>query len=175
MDRADFAPEISMPDNIDDRRIVPSIIDTQETYIRPLLCDDLYEEICEQIGSDTLSYANQALMCYVKEVHKRYAFADFLQRQQLVVTKESVVRKIANESEFVDMEAISSNVRMYQNYAKTFAAKLVKFLTDNSDDYPLWANCRCSCGQGTNCGCRNPHCDRYCSTMITDNNSLGFF
>jgi len=173
--RQDFAPEISMPENIDDARIVPSILDTQETFIRPLLCEDLYDELCEQISTDTLTELNEALMCYVRATHKRYAFADFLQRQQIVVTKEGVVRKIADESEIVDPDSISQNVRLYTNYALTYAGRLTKFLRDNSEDYPLWANCRCGCGCGTNCSCSNPHCESYCPSYMGDNNGTGFF
>lgn len=173
--RAQFAPEISMPENIDDARVLPSIIDTQETFIRPLLCEDLYDEICQQIKDDEVTEANEDLLCYIRATHKRYAFADFLQRQQIVVVKESIVRKVSNESEFVDTDSIANNIRLYMNHAQTYAGRLIKFLRDNADTYPLWANCRCSCGSGTRRCCDNHRCDSYCPDYLGDNNSSGFF
>lgn len=150
IDLSDFSPEIPMPDDIDDKRLAGPIYDTQETYIRPLLCDDLYEEICSQIDAGTLTAANQTLLDdYIKPVHKRYAFADFLLRHPFTVTKESIVRKSADESEFVDVDNISKLATMHRSYGQTFAAKLTQFLEDNQADYPLY-NCDCEDTDGSN-------------------------
>lgn len=164
-----------MPEDIDDKRVYGPIIDTQITYIKPILCEPLYKEICFQISIGDLSPENEALMCYVRRVHKRYAFADLLRRQQLFVTKESVVRKISDESEFVDQDSINTSVRLYIDYAKTYAAELLQFLRDNKDDYPLWASCRCGCGSGYNHGCGNKTCGSYRSDVHSESSSYGFF
>jgi hypothetical protein len=69
-------------------------------------------------------------------------FSDFIKRQAITVTKESVVRKNAVESEFVDFAAIKDQSIMYKDYAETFASMLTEFLKDNEDTYPLYD---CSC------------------------------
>lgn len=135
----DFIGPTPMPENIDSKRVLPSVLDVQETYIRPLLCDDLYDEICEQKSAGTLTALNQTLLDdYIKPVLIRYAFGDFLKRQSITVTKESVVRKMSDESEFPDFAAVKELAKTYFDYGQTYAAKLTEYLDDNSDDYPLW-------------------------------------
>lgn len=161
---SDFAPDVPMPSDVDTDKLAGPIIDTQETFIRPLLCDDLYDELCTQVAAGTLTAANQTLLDdYIKPVHIRYAFADFLFRHPMTVTKESIVRKISTESELVDMEYINKVIEKYNSYGQTFASKLINFLKDNEDTYPLWDNCRCS------------EDDEDCYEDNVDTNWTGFF
>jgi hypothetical protein len=130
--------------NIQNNQIAPSIELTQLQYIQPLLCDDLYDELCNQINNDTLTEANTALLCYIKDIHVRYAFADFIYRHPIRVTAESVVRKVSDESEFVDFLTIEKQANQYRLDAGIFESLMIKFLQDNEDTYPLWKNSDCN-------------------------------
>lgn len=141
---SDFVGRVPDISSVDNRVLTPSIELTQIQYIKPILCEDLYDELCEQINSDTLTDANYDLLCYIKDVHVRYAFADFIYKHSVKVTKESVVRKVSDESEFVDFEVISRQANQYRLDAQTYADLLVKFLQQNESDYPLWRESDCN-------------------------------
>lgn len=141
---SDFAGRVPIGDSISNTAVAPSIELSQLKYIKPLLCDDLYDELCEQINSDTLTDANYDLLCYVKDVQVRYAFADFIFRHPMRVTKESVVYKVSDESQFVDYTVIEKQSNQYRVDAQTYANLLLEFLKDNSATYPLWESSDCN-------------------------------
>ena len=141
---SDFVNRVPIGESIANSAMAPSIELSQIKYIKPLLCDDLYNELCEQINSDTLTDANYDLLCYVKDVHVRYAFADFIFRHPMKVTKESVVYKVSDESQFVDYTVIEKQSNQYRVDAQTYANLLIEFLKDNLATYPLWESSNCN-------------------------------
>lgn len=154
---SDFPGRVITSENVPDSYLTPSIELAQIVFIKPLLCDDLYNEICEEVELGYISAANEALLCYIRDVQVRYAFADFLMKHTTKVTKESVVRKVADESEFVPYDQIEKVAKQYRLDADNYSDIMIQFLKDNSDTYPLWSNSRCG-------GCN-----------IDENQNSGFF
>ena len=148
---SDFVGQVVIDENIPEDYITPSIQLTQLTFIKPLLCKDLYEDLCSEIESGNISQAYQDLLCKIKPVHVRYAFSDFIYKHPVKVTRESVVRKVADESEFVPFDNIRELSKQYRLDAETYAAELIQFLEDNIADYPLWESGDCNdCKQDDN-------------------------
>lgn len=137
----DFYSRTNIAQNVDEINLAIAIRESQIKYIKPLLCEGLYEELCEQIDSDTLTALNAELLCYVKDIQVRYAFSDFLFLQPIRITKESVVRKVSNESEFVPFENIQQVGNWWKSQAENYIVPLRKFLKDNESLNPLYGGC----------------------------------
>lgn len=148
---SDFPGRVVLDQNIPNEYIEPSIQLTQLTFIKPLLCKDLYEDLCSEVNAGYISPAYQALLCYIREVHVRYAYSDFLFKHSFRTTKESIVRKVANESEFVPFADLITVAKQYKLDAQTYAGELIQFLKDNEETYPLWSSSPCNqCDQRSN-------------------------
>jgi len=80
-------------------------------------------------------------MCYIKDIHVRYAFADFLRIQPIRITKESVVRKVSNESEFVSFEENANLSKWWRDQASNYIRPMRKFMEDNESINPLYKPC----------------------------------
>jgi len=135
---ADFYPITNLSENVDERNLGIAIRETQIKWIKPLFCTELYDELCTQVDTDSLSAINAELMCYIKDIHVRYAFADFLRIQPIRITKESVVRKVSNESEFVSFEENASLAKWWREQAENYILPLRTFMQDNESSNPLF-------------------------------------
>lgn len=129
-----------MPENVDEMNIGIAIQETQKKYIQPLFCDALFEEICEEINLGYFTPINEELLCYIKDIHVRYAFADFLFLQPVRVTKESIVRKVSDESEFIDFDTIQKHAQYWRMQAENYIIDLKTFLKDNVSLNDLYSN-----------------------------------
>lgn len=137
----DFYGRTNLSENVDATNLAIAIRETQIKYIKPLFCEALYEQLCEQVGDETLSAINAELMCYIKDIQVRYAFADFLRIQPIRITKESVVRKVSNESEFVSFEENANLAKWWRDQASNYIEPLRKFMKDNLTSNPLFDDC----------------------------------
>lgn len=134
----DFAGRVPIDENIRSENIEIAIRETQITYIKPIMCAALYDELCQQIKDGTLSYINQELMCYIIEVHVRYAFGFFMFIHPLRVTKESIVRKAVDESEFMDDGSVKDRSMAWKRQAELWLAELKNFMKNNIESNALY-------------------------------------
>lgn len=137
----DFYGRTNLSENVDATNISIAIRETQIKYIKPLLCESLYDELCTQINDESLSAINAELMCYIKDIHVRYAFADFLRIQPIRITKESVVRKVTDESEFVSFEENANLAKWWRDQASNYIKPMRDFLKDNEASNALYGDC----------------------------------
>lgn len=131
---SDFYSIVNLSQTVEGASLDIAIRETQVKYIEPLLCEDLYDELCVQIAEDSLTELNEELLCKIKEVHVRYAFADFIFLHPLRITKESIVRKVSDESEFVSSEENAKLSQYWRMQAANYVSKLKEFLKDNELD-----------------------------------------
>jgi hypothetical protein len=137
----DFYGITNLSENVDATNLAIAIRETQIKYIKPLFCTELYDELVTQVDSYSLSTINAELMCYIKDIQVRYAFADFLRIQPIRITKESVVRKVSNESEFVSFEENANLAKWWRDQASNYIKPLRDFMDDNVDLNPLYKDC----------------------------------
>lgn len=138
--QADFYGIVPLSENVDEMNINIAIQNTQKKYIEPLLCDALYEELCEEVNLGYFTSINEELLCYIRDIHVRYAFADFLFLQPIRVTNESIVRKVSNESEFVDFDTIQKHAQYWRMEAENYIKDMKNFLKDNVAYNALFEN-----------------------------------
>ena len=138
---SDFYGITNLSENVDATNLAIAIRETQIKYIKPLFCTELYDELVTQVDSDSLSTINAELMCYIKDIQVRYAFADFLRIQPIRITKESVVRKVTNESEFVSFEENANLAKWGRDQASNYIRPMRKFMEDNVASNALYGDC----------------------------------
>lgn len=139
----DFQGRVPMPSNVASDDIMFYVREAQIAFIKPLLCKELYEELCAQISEDDVSEANGQLLCYIRDIHVRYAFSDFLLHHPVRVTAASVVRKVADESEFVSEDYIKTIAKDWRLKAQNYVDPMYDWMKDNIDLNPLFDKGAC--------------------------------
>lgn len=142
--QVDFYGVVPLSRNVESENIDIAINNTQVKYINPLLCQDLFDEICQEIEDEDISVANQALLCYLKKVHVCYAYADLLFFHSVQVTKESVVRKFTEESEFIDFDTNAKQADYWTNMARNYSNEMFEWMKLNIDLNPLFDQTKCN-------------------------------
>jgi hypothetical protein len=140
----DFYGIVPLSRNVESENIYIAINNTQVKFMNPLLCQDLYDELCLQIADDDLTQANIDLLCYLKKIHVCYAYADLLFFHSVQVTKESVVRKFTEESEFIDFDTNAKQANYWENMARNYANEMFEWMKLNINLNPLFDQSVCN-------------------------------
>lgn len=129
-------------ENVDFKQLKPEIIAIQDIYIEPLLGTGLYREIKAQIVAGTVSSANQTLldtmispclMWYImafSPIALSYKYAN-----KGVLTKQG-----GDSSNPATLDELNNVTSEYKNRAEAYAERLIKFLLENHNTYPLYNN-----------------------------------
>lgn len=139
----DFQGRVPMPENVNADDIMLYVRDTQISVIKSLFCKELYDELCAQVGEDTVSEENEQLMCFIRDIHVRYAFADFLFNHPYRITASGVVRKVADESEFISFSDIEKLVKEWRSKAQNYIDQMYDWMKANTDLNPLFDRGAC--------------------------------
>lgn len=147
--QADFKGVVSIPANIDGEKLNISIRESK-AYVKKYICDDLWNELCQQIEDNELTTLNEILLCKLKDIWVRYAYAELLENNCIQLTTAGVVRKISDESENVSFDNASKYANKWRMYGKNYVHYLKEFLKENKDENPLYTECYCLCGGKVN-------------------------
>lgn len=116
---------------------------SQEEHIRPILTQDLYDEIVTQKAANTLSTANSTLLNdYIQPALAFFVATDITTQIAIRVTKSGLM---INSSETSDAASRSERMDIttrFREQGQTMLDKMVRFIehVDNSSDYPLYQN-----------------------------------
>lgn len=144
--KQDFNGRVDIPDNISAIKLNIAIRETK-ILIKRYICSELWDELCNQVQDGDLSDENEELLCFIKDIWVRYAFAELLFNHTVSITKENVVRKYTDESENVSFEAVEKQSRHWQMLASNYIEPMKDFLKRNEYINPLYSS---NCG-----GCKD--------------------
>lgn len=130
----DFYKYVPLTRNVLYDDLFIAINNAKDKYIDSLLCQELYDLLCAEYESDTLSTLNAELVCLIQKAWTIFAFADFLFFHPIIVTKESVVRKFSDESEFVDFDTNEKQQRYWIAQGEITVAKIRAFIKANINE-----------------------------------------
>lgn len=126
-------------DNADMKVITPIIFAVQDFKIHPLLGSDLFDEICGQIDSNTVTAANQMLLNnYVLPCLVMYTLCDISPAMKYRYMNKGVMVKNSENSSAADLQEIGFMMDFWKNKAEEYAERATKFLCKNSTTYPLY-------------------------------------
>ena len=125
--------------NIDQTRYTHDIKTAQNTYIKPLLGDDLYDKICGDFASQSLS-GDYATMYedYIKEMVVHSSTSLYLQHGAYMVSNVGITRHSTDSSESVNKQEVDflaqSSRKLYEMYKENFLVWI------NTKDIQEWVN-----------------------------------
>lgn len=126
-------------DNADMKVITPTIEDVQRLYVEDVLGTRLYDQILSQIGSDSVSSANQTLLdSYVLPFMKFYVLCECTPTFKYRYMNKGVMIKSSENSSPADLQEIQYMMDKWRNNAEKLAQKCTHYLCANSATYPLY-------------------------------------
>lgn len=134
-----------------------SIKEAQESYIRNILCNDLYEDLMLKIEEADLNNPipvpltpeYEALREKIIPCLAWYSYYEYLPFGFIRVREASPAKQNGQNIETVEKEDITWLREQTKESAKRNEIRLYDFLSKNSKDYPLWNNSSC-------CECSGP-------------------
>jgi len=125
--------------NLDNEFLTSQIFYTQERYIRPLLGDDLYNEVKDQITNNTLTSANSILLSgHVQNILINYSAAEVLPLIHYRIDNIGIYTRSDQNFTPVKHEDVENLALQYKNQASFFAEQLTNYLYQNQNLYPLF-------------------------------------
>lgn len=160
---ADFYSVAPVSQNTDvTASILQMILQSQENYILPIICNDMYDELQLQINTNTLTVDNIDLLSYIKSplawftLYEAYPFIWAKAREMGVVKQKN------DSVEAVDLTDVTYlRGQAYKN-AKKGVERLVNYICNNKALYPLikviscnsCGTCSTGCNNDCTCGCK---------------------
>jgi hypothetical protein len=142
-----------MPDTIDNT-VVNMAINETRIKVEQYLCQELWDELCDQYVQNNLTDANAALLCLLKEIWVRLAYSELFFMKAIQLTQGGVVRKFSNDSENATEAAIAAVSKRWVGYAMNYVEKMRDYLKANVETNPLYANDCGDCDKPTRGGSR---------------------
>ena len=127
--------------NVDFDKLVPLIEDVQFLKIKPLLGNNLYQEILTQSTPvATLTAANQTLLDdYILPCMVRYFMADAVMAFKFRFTNIGVTSKNAENSSQIETADIPKLVDYWRNKADEYGQLMQNYIRANLSDFPAFS------------------------------------
>ena len=155
IDITDIKKYRDISSNIDSSRIDSQISSAQIEDLRAVLGDPLYLDFVtkvfdtgsadytkyqELLNGKQYTYEGNTIEFYgIKPMLVRYAYANIVRTQNVNVTRFGVNRKLTDQSEPIEKADLSNEIRDAKNHALVYQENTIKFLTNNTTDYPLYS------------------------------------
>lgn len=121
----------------------------QQRFGLKILCREFYNEILDQIESDTLTAENTTLLPYLKDYLVFKIYDAYLVDSNIIFTPSGARTQIDTTSTLPSDKQMGEVSKKAENRALFFQSELVNFLELNEDDYPLWRDSSCACNTST--------------------------
>ena len=135
--------------NVQPSNYVPACIRTQDTILKPLICEDLFNYVLDlidlEIDGTPLDVDYDTL---INDYIKPYLITE-IEKGFIISNNNKITAKGTGKisDEFERANEIAQNkilIDQTNKYATSYRNSLVKFLEDNSDTYPLYKECGCT-------------------------------
>lgn len=133
--------EAYVDENVDEKYILNTILFAQELYIKEVLGSALYDEIKTQVLASTLTADNTTLLnTYIKPSLRYWVLFEAVDMFHLKITNKGIVKKRGENSDNASTEDIQMLKDKFQNLAERNDKRMILFLCENEDTYPLYIN-----------------------------------
>lgn len=127
----------SVSNNVSPKLLLPYVSLAQELYILPVLGEDLYEQIIDQISGGTISSTNQTLIDKSVKTVVFYSLYESLPFIRNRIDQTGVVFNVDDRYEAVDITSFNALRQSIKNNAESFMDQFKDWLCENKSDYPL--------------------------------------
>ena len=123
--------------NLDDDKLNFVIKNSQIIHIQNYLGTDLYDELQVKALAGTLSAVQELLIDdYISDMLVWWSLTEFVSVGAYTISNKGILKHTDETAETVSKAEIDALVLRYQKTAEYFTERLVRFLCDNSTDYP---------------------------------------
>ena len=167
---ADFYEVAPVSKNTDvTASILQMILQAQENYILPIICDDMYNELQTQINTNTVTADNAVLLSYIKPALAWFTLYELYPFMWAKAREMGVVKQKNDSVDAVQLSDVTYlRGQAYKN-AEKGVERLRKYVCDNKILYPLitvincnnCGGCSISCSGSCDCGCKGKLSNRY--------------
>jgi hypothetical protein len=127
--------------NVDEKYLRISIEEAQKIHIRNYIGSGLYDEIISQVSTNTLSALNTTLLDnYIIPALKWWVMVEAAPFLTYKVTNKNIVKKNSDNSTGVDFNELNSFMNLVTDKAQYHTKRLIDYLFEYSDQYPLYDN-----------------------------------
>lgn len=127
--------------NLDNEFLSSQIYYCQERYIKPLLGDDLYHEVLNQLSTSALTSLNSTLLSgHVQNILINYSASEVLPLIHYKIDNIGIHNRMDSNFIPVKHEEIELLALQFKNQATFFAEQMTLYLFKNQTDYPLYLN-----------------------------------
>lgn len=140
---------------------------SEMTWIKPLLGDDLYTEIEQQVKDNNVSPENATLLLEAIWPYEGMAVVyEFLPYAYAHISEVGVTRGKSENSDSVDLKDITYLASHIRSQLETFKKNAIVWLQEHAESFPLW-------NPSDDCGCK-PKVTSCCSNGATMNDPEKF-
>lgn len=138
----EYIKENSIVDgNVDEKYIKTSIDEAQQMKLIFLIGSGIFNQISDQIQAGTLTSLNTTLLnTYIAPALREWALLSLMPYMDLKLTNKGLIRRTSDNSEGASVLMIEKLMDQISNKADNYAKRMINFLIENSDDYPLFLN-----------------------------------
>lgn len=135
--------------NSNPRAFVSDVIRVQETILKPVICEDLYDYVLDLIDLENsgtpLSGVYETL---VNDYIKPYLITE-VEMSFIITNSNKITAKGTGKvnDEYLRANEIAQSkilIDRVNKYNASYRNSLIEFLEDNKDTYPLYKECDCS-------------------------------
>ncbi len=122
------------------------ITKAEEQYLYPILREDYFNEIRDELKGNNLSAENTTLLPKIRKMVAEFALVEAIPHLSLLIEGDGF--KIVSSTDQYDskqnltnknhMDAIQALKYKAEENARIYRADLIRFLYDNADDYATW-------------------------------------
>lgn len=131
----------SISDNIDVNLLQPHLLIAQQLYIQPILGDALYTSILAQFDNQTLS--GDTLTLYDEYITPAIGFSAWFSAAPFLLYKtqrQGIQTQNGDNSTPLTSDEFSLYSARVENFKNFYCDRLLKYLEDNYDKFPLFRN-----------------------------------
>lgn len=129
-----------MTNNVDNTLFQTQIEIAQLRFIKPKLGKELYEQLCNQLETNTLTPANETLLSMLLKPLAHYAVGIFLPNLHAKIRDKGILLETGGDSVNVSTSDLELIRQDYFEKANDLMREVLEYLDDNRASYTLYKN-----------------------------------
>lgn len=127
--------------NMDDSKLEPYIIKTQDTHLQQAIGSSFYEHLSNAVATSTLTVAEENLIRnYIQRVVAEFTFYEVLPFINYKSTNKAISKESSEFSQAADLDEIKYLRNSVRDLAEFYLKRLTKYLCDHQADFPAYTN-----------------------------------
>lgn len=134
-----------LPTNFSTQEIWNFIPLTEQLHIVPIIGDSLYKELLDQVERNEVTPANASLLLEIYPFEGLALMEVCMPYLALHITECGITKGKSENSDSADVNDINYLTNYVRSQMEPLKSRLISFLKDNKDLYPLYKDIDCSC------------------------------